>query len=364
MKKTFLKIASMVLVVALVMALSVAFVGCNTGLKVSGSAKNVILLIGDGMGLEHLEAVKAYYGLDSLYMESMTDRYFEQTTASRDSDVTDSAAASTALSCGKKTDIESLAMVDGKKLQNMSEYVAKRKMDMGVVVTEGVTGATPAGFSAHANERDEDNTILQSQIGSDVDLFISYESAVVMTNEQEILDKGFTRFNSVAELNENAYTANKIFATDDEFAGYGEEGASLKDASMFAINYLDQKSDKGFFAMIESSHIDKLSHNNDFDEVAKEIRAFDETIKAVLEWAKQDGETLVIITADHETGGLVYNPGDELKDSLFTSRDHTGVNVGVFVYGLDENDLTDKTVLDNTEICDLMRKYIANYKKR
>ena len=142
--------------------------------------------------------------------------------------MTDSAAASTALSCGKKTDIESLAMVDGKKLQNMSEYVAKRKMDMGVVVTEGVTGATPAGFSAHANERDEDNIILQSQIGSDVDLFISYESAAVMTNEQEILDKGFTRFNSVAELNENAYTANKIFATDDDFAGYGEEGASHK----------------------------------------------------------------------------------------------------------------------------------------
>lgn len=364
MKKSFTKLASIMLVAMLIVALSIAFVGCNQGLKVTGSAKNIILLVGDGMGLEHLEAVKAYYGLDSLYMETMTDRYFEQTTASRDSAVTDSAAASTALSCGKKTDNGNLAMVDGKKLQNMSEYVAEQKMDMGIVVTEKVTGATPAGFGSHADERSIDSGIFAGYMSSDVDLFISYISAVVMTNEATILEKGFTRFNSVAELTENAYSADKIFATDDEFAGYGEEGASLKDASMFAINYLDQKSDKGFFAMIESSHIDKLSHNNDFDEMAKEVRAFDETIKAVLEWAKQDGETLVIITADHETGGLQYNPGDPLKDNLFTSRDHTGANVGVFVYGLKDNDLQGITALDNTEICDLMRKYIANYKRR
>ena len=199
-------------------------------------------------------------------------------------------------------------------------------------------------------------------MSSDVDLFISANSAVVMTNEQTILDKGFTRYNSVADLSENAYSNKKIFVTDEEFAGYGEEGASLKDASLFAINYLDQKSDNGFFAMIESSHIDKLSHNNDFVEMAEELRAFDETIKAVLEWAKQDGETLVIITADHETGGLQYNPGDAFKSHLFTSRDHTGANVGVFVYGLKDSDLEGITVIDNIEICDLMRKYIKNYR--
>ena len=78
---------------------------------------------------------------------------------------------------------------------------------------------------------------------------------------------------------------------------------------------------------------------------------------------KQDGNTMVIITADHETGGLVYNPGDNFDDDLFKTKEHSGVNVGLFIYGLDENDFKDRTIVDNVEIGQLIRAYITNYKR-
>ena len=365
MKKTFQKIASILILAVVVTVFSVAFVGCNTGLSVDGSAKNVILLIGDGMGLEHLEAVKAYYGLDSLYMESMTDRYFEVTTASRDSEVTDSSASSTALSCGLKADNKTVAFIDGQDVENMSEFIDKNNMNMGIVVTEKVTGGTPSSFASHSSSRSNAVNVFDGYMSSGVDLFISQYNKDTLSSAREntIIEKGFTRINSVADLTTNCYSADKIFATDTEFAGYGEEGASLKDASIFALNYLKQKNDNGFFAMIESSHIDKYSHSGDFEEMAEEVRAFDETIKAVIEWAKQDGNTMVIITADHETGGLVYNPGDNFDNNLFKTKEHSGVNVGLFIYGLDENDFKDRTIVDNVEIGQLIRAYITNYKR-
>lgn len=365
MKKFFVKISSTVLILVLIVALSVAFVGCNQTGNAKGSAKNVVLLIGDGMGLEHLEAVKAYYGLDSLYMESMTDRHFEVTTHSRDSEITDSSASSTALSCGVKADNKTVAFVDGRNVENMSEYIDKFNMNMGIVVTEKVTGGTPSSFASHSSSRSNAVNVFDGYMSSGVDIFISQYNKDTLSAAREamISENGYTRFNSVLELTENAYSSDKIFASDIEFAGYGEEGASLKDASIFALNYLKNKNDNGFFAMIESSHIDKFSHSGDFEEMAKELRAFDETIKAVIEWAKADGNTMVVITADHETGGLVYNPGDTFDDALFKTGEHSGVNVGLFIYGLDENDFKDKTVVDNTDICAIIRQYIASYRK-
>ena len=370
MKKSFVSKFTVALLVLTLVLVSLAFVGCNeTSFKVDGGAKNVILLIGDGMGLEHLEATKAYYELDSLYMESMTDYHGEATTACRSNAITDSSAASTALSCGVKTDLKKVARVDDTNVENMDEYVKKYNMDMGIVVTEKVTGGTPSAFASHAYDRSNTSNIFNGYMASGVDIFVSQYSDVLNEDrENAIIENGFVRFNSVVEMTENAKPTDKIFTTDTEFAGYGEEGASLVDASVFAINHLDKMSDNGFFLMIESSHIDKHAHDGitedtAFEEVAKEIRAFDETVKAVIEWAKQDGDTIVIITADHETGGLVYNPGDQFGKNLFTSDDHSGVNVGVFIYGLKETDLTEVTVLDNTEINAIMRQYIANKRK-
>jgi alkaline phosphatase len=186
-------------------------------------------------------------------------------------------------------------------------------------------------------------------MSSDVDLFISANSAVVMTNEQTILDKGFTRYNSVADLSENAYSNKKIFVTDEEFAGYGEEGASLKDASLFAINYLDQKSDNGFFALIESSHIDKHCHKNDINKTYDVVVRFNQAIARFMEFAFYHPDTFVLITSDHETGGLAP---DENGNLAYSTEDHSAEDVPVFAWGYGADAIDGKTV-ENIEIAKL-----------
>ena len=377
MKKSFF---SKLLVVALTLtlvAVSLSFVACNPSLKLDGSAKNVILLIGDGMGLEHLEATKARYGMDSLYMENLTTFHGEMTTRSLDSEYTDSSAASTAFSCGVKTNNKCVAWLNGENLENMDEFVSGYNMDMGIVVTETIIGGTPAGFASHAKDRDKAKDIFDGYMASDVDLFISeYDQSLMdantggfgstLTRENSVLDAGYTRLTIKEELTENAYTANKIFATVNEFNGYGETGgANLAEVSTFAINYLNQKSDNGFFLMIESSYIDKHSHKCDFEEMAEDVVAFDRAVQVAIEWAKQDGNTMVIVVSDHETGGMVYNPGDDFDKNLFKTGEHSTANTGVFIYGLNGNDAFENgKVFDNTEIGQIIRQYIKNYRTK
>lgn len=365
MKNNFAKKVLVGILALFMVAFSVAFVGCNADLKVVGSAKNVILLIGDGMGLEHLEAVKAYYGLESLNMETLTGYHGEATTNSLNSDITDSSAASTALSCGQKTNNKSVARLEGEDLENMAEYVTKYNMDMGIVVTEGITGGTPASFASHAYDRSNDTNIFNGYMTSGVDLFISQYDETLLNERRmtAIGDAGYTYLSHQDQLTESAYNHDKIFATVDEFNGYEEVGgADLAGATTFAMNYLKQRTANGFFLMVESSHIDKHCHKGDFQEMAEELVAFDLAIKAAIEWAKADGNTMVIVTADHETGGLVYDSEADLSDpsAMFKTKEHSATNVGVFIYGLNPDDLKDVTVIDNTDICKIIRGYIAN----
>lgn len=381
MKKSLWKILVVSLTLISIFALTFAFVACNPTDETpddgndtpsrhyyTGSAKNVIMLIGDGMGQEHIEAVKAYYGLESLYMESLTTVQGEVTTHSRDNEVTDSAASATALSCGVKTDNGYVARVDNTNLENMAEYASSFGMDVGIIATEHIGGATPAAFSSHAYNRSNGTNIFNGHMASDVDIFISQfdDDFYIESRLSAIPQNGFTHITSLAELTENQYSSAKIFATMPEFDGYGEDKPncpSLAEASTYAINYLDQKSDNGFFMMIEGSYIDKFCHKKDFAGMASELRGFDEAVKAVLEWAAQDGETLVIITADHESGNLVYNPGDPFDGSLITTGSHTGKNVYFFALGITDEDITQGIVLDNTQLNHIMRDYIANLRK-
>ena len=380
MKSANLKKITAILLVLAMIAVMVAFVACNPDNPpqtpnddtpprhfFSGSAKNVIMLIGDGMGQEHIKATKAYFGLDSLYMETMTTVRGEVTTRSRDDEVTDSAASSTALSCGVKTDNGYVARVDKDNVENMAEYCSSFGMDVGIIATEYIVGATPSGFSSHAYNRSNGTNLYNGHMASDVDIFISEydDSFYNETRVKAISDNGFTHITTFADLTKNKYSSAKIFATMPGFDTYGNDNPlypSLAEATMYAINYLDQKSDNGFFMMVESSYIDKFCHKKDFVGMANELRAFDEAIKAVLEWAQQDGETLVIITADHESGDLRYTPGDSF-DNLFVTGSHTGKNVYFFAYGFNEEGYGNGVVVDNTTLNHIMRDYIANPRK-
>jgi alkaline phosphatase len=334
----------------------------------TGNAKNVIMLIGDGMGPVHIEATKAYFGLDSLYMESMTTINGEVTTRSRNNAVTDSGASATALSCGVKADNYNVARIDGINVENMAEYASLFNMDVGIIATESIVGATPSGFASHANDRNDTDDLYNGHMSSSVDIYMSQydEDLYTPARTSAIANNGFTHISTLAEMTTNKYSSSKIFATFPKFDQYGEDNPNcptLAEASTYAINYLDQKSDNGFFMMIEASHIDKYSHDNDFFGMVKEVRAFDDAVKAVLDWAKADGETLVIITADHETGGLVYNPGDTFGNGLFRKGNHTGVNVRFFAIGFNEEGYGNGVLVDNTLLNHIMRDYIANQRK-
>lgn len=380
MKKSLWKILVVSLTLVSIFALTFAFVACNptdetpdysnipTPNLFTGSAKNVIMMIGDGMGMEHIETTKAYFNLDSLYMETLSSFRGEVTTHSRNNAVTDSAAAATALSCGVKTDNYSVARVDGANVENMVEFASLFNMDTGIIATESIAGATPSGFASHANDRDDTTDLFNGHITSNVDIYISqYDEDLYDANRTSaISSNGFTYINSLSELTTNKYSSAKIFATVPKFDQYSEDDPTcptLAEASTYAINYLDQKSDNGFFMMIEASHIDKYSHSNDFFGMVNELRGFDEAVKAVLEWAKQDGETLVIITADHETGALAYNPGDTFGNGLFHKGGHTGANVYFFAYGFNEGGYSAGVVVDNVVLNHIMRDYIANPRK-
>ncbi len=387
MKKNILSKLMVVVLLLTLFATLFCFVACDKPEESTppqryyflGNAKNVIIMIGDGMGPNHLEATKAYYGVDSLNMETMSTFVGEQTTRSRDEEITDSAAAATALSCGQKTDNGYVARVDKENLENMSEFASGKGMDVGIIATEKITGATPSGFSSHSYSRSNDTNLFNGHVTSEVDIFITQYDETLY-NEKRVAaigENGFEYITTLAELTENKYSSAKIFATVPSFDPYGtdkENCPTLAQASLYAINYLDQKSDNGFFMMIEGSHIDKESHSNDFLGMVGELRAFDEAVKAVLEWAAQDGETLVIVTADHETGGLEYDAGthsnSEFAPYKFTSDDHTADNVFFFTYNFSAEDVkyltedgSKSAVIDNTTICHIMRDYITNYRK-
>ena len=123
------------------------------------------------------------------------------------------------------------------------------------------------------------------------------------------------------------------------------------------MQYLAAKSENGFFLMIEESHIDKRSHSNDMAGMLEHLVAYDNTIKAVVQLAEEMGDTLVIATADHETGGLQYNgeSGEELSDKMFTKGSHSTANVPFFVYG---NIGEIPSIIDNTQIARICRTYI------
>ena len=367
------KVTAAILAIVLLCALTVSgiVIGCELSKKPPAPlppfaipqnvrAKNVVFMIGDGMGPNHLEATCAYYDIPSLYMEDYATAKGYATTHSADNAVTDSAAAGTALSTGHKTNNGSIATKEGELLQNMSEYAITQGKVVGIVATEAVTGATPATFSAHATDRDDENDIIASQMQSGVSLFMGAGKGSCDLRAESIRNRGYTYVNTDKALTDELMSADKIFAAFSSVDPYGKDtdnNPNLAEASLFALNYLDQKSENGFFAMIEASHIDKRSHNKKMTDMVAELRGFDEAIKAVVEWANEKGDTLVIVTADHETGNLTGASRTEDTIGKFQSSSHTGQNVYVFAYHPTAT-FMDGYTIDNTDISKIVRQYL------
>ncbi len=309
------------------------------GAKDSQTYDNVILMIGDGMGSNHLELAKQERGI-TLFMEDACDlRGFSETRSSSNA-VTDSAAGGTALACGVRTTNRYVASywydpLDWFSVPRTLAEAAKRSgRRAGVITTDTTDGATPASFTAHTSDRGNSTDISTQQAKSDFDLL--WGGAVKTFDPALAAENGFTVLTTKREM-DALQTGSKSFGQFDYDtmwhvdAPEGSTSPTLSEMTEKAISLLDN--DDGFFLMVEGAHIDKFSHNNKAAEAAEALEEFDHAIEAAVNFARADGNTLVVITADHETGGITLIDGKY----TYTRTGHSGADVPLIVFG--SNDL-------------------------
>ena len=293
----------------------------NKGLEEDGpitltevsQAKNLILLIGDGMGPEQIKAGEIYKG-EGLAMQGFPYKTTVETRSAFD-EVTDSAAAGTALATGRRTKNGMVGKdPDYLNLETIVDIASGMGKRTGVISTEELYGATPMAFSAHAYNRNDRECLLKSAAtNSNVNFFASYAMAEEYQNI--FTSAGYESVADVDSISEAA--SDKVFGSYMIRADAPSMSASASRVAFDrvvteAIEYLSQDED-GFFLMAEGAHIDHGGHNNDMTYMLQELLAFDDAVQAVLEWAADRDDTVVIVTADHETGGL------ELKESAYTA---------------------------------------------
>ena len=321
---------------SLVLVISLSF----QTLSAEKKPKNVIFLIGDGMGIAQVYAGMVANG-NKLQLERCTSSGFSKT-YSASNFTTDSGAGGTALACGVKTKNGLIGMnPDSVARESILELAKRNKLSTGIVVACAVTHATPASYIAHQVNRNMYEEIATDYLKTDIDVFIGggrkyFEDRTDGRNLTNELKK--KNYQIAYDLNDvKAVKSGKLAGLlyDDQNPGMPERGSMLPDATETAIHILANNK-KGFFLMVEGSQIDWAGHDNNAPQVIKEMLDFDQTIGRALDFAQKDGNTLVIITADHETGGMTILDGKFSSDKMtafFSTKNHSGVPVPVFAFG-------------------------------
>jgi alkaline phosphatase len=311
--------------------------------------KNVILLIGDGTGLAqissgqlHLVGPDGYLNLQRMPVTGIVK------TQSSSSLITDSAAGATAYSCGMKTDNGMIAYLpDGSHCKTLLEIAEEKGMSTGLVATSTITHATPASFAAHVRSRGNQTEIAEQYVESGVEVFLGGGREFFIPQDQDGSSRSDDR-NLIQEFESRDYdyvsNVDEMQGSESGkllglFANSGMDSENrtptLKEMTNTALSKLENN-EKGFFLMVEGSQIDWGGHGNDAEYVIREMKDFDEAVKAALDFAEKDGETLVILTADHETGGMTMMTSAEDSQKLrveWVTDYHTGVPVPLMAYG-------------------------------
>jgi alkaline phosphatase len=307
-------------------------------------AKNVILFIGDGMGLSQISA--AIYNQPGFSLERFPVIGF-QSTAAADDLITDSAAAATAMATGQKTRNNAIG-VDTllQPLTTIFDVAKGQEMATGVLVTSTLVHATPAAFLAHQSSRSLYEQIASDFAASDVDMLIGggrqyfdrrSSDDRVLTGELKARGVAVYDYfsNDIFRLNPKTETPFIYFTADNQPLPAFQGRDYLPAATELAINYLGKRSPQGFFLLVEGSQIDWSCHANQPESFFSEMEDFDQALKVALDFALRDKNTLVVVTADHETGGMALNPGSKHRrlSLAFTTNGHTGSMVPVFALG-------------------------------
>jgi alkaline phosphatase len=310
---------------------------------------NIILLVGDGMGLTQISSLYVFDNKPTSF-----DRFNNIgliNTSSSSHKITDSAAGATAFACGKKSYNNSIGVdKDTGAMENIVEVLSRQDWNTGLVATSSITHATPAAFYAHARHRSMEEEIATQLVRSEVDLFIG--GGLKFFSQRA---DGINYLDSLSHYGFKVHTAgleNASLAQEGPFQKRGflmadngmikhsdGRGNYLKEASSYAIQEL-AGAQKSFFLMIEGSQIDWGGHGNDSDYIFSEMKDFDQAIHAALDFAEKDGNTLVIVTADHETGGYALSSGNvngksdyNKVEGTFSTGGHTAALIPVFAYG-------------------------------
>jgi alkaline phosphatase len=312
-------------------------------LSFAAQAKNIILMIGDGMGPAHVHIAWLYTTRQlgrNLVMTEVMDNgctaYMVNDTA--DSTVTESAAAATQMATGVKVLARSIGIgPDGKDLKTILEMAREKGKATGLVTTSGITDATPASFVAHVAQRSEEEKIADQLIKSDVNILFGGRKEFFLPQSEKGRRKDGK--NLLNDAKGNGYlvveTAEEMKQADGkkilglfnqsnmlfEIDRKGSTEPSLAEMTTKALEVLS-KEGQGFFLMVEAGRIDHAAHVHDIGGVIWDTLAFDEAIGVAYGFQKANPDTLLIITADHETGGLIVLPYS------LTSKEYEGINLG------------------------------------
>ena len=327
--------------------------------------KNVILMIGDGMSLMHVYTAWAA-NRGKLWLENAQATGLSKTWAVKKL-VTDSGSGGTSLATGVKTVYHAVGVdPEGKPLTSLVDVAKKLGKDAGMAVTCRLWDATPCDFCCHNIDRDKEEELVGDYPTSGVD-FVFGGGAQKFTNRKdgrdifkELQKKGYHVSRTLDDF--FAYDKNsRIFAVpyDKDTPLPDERGDLLARASMKGISLMNQNKN-GLFMMIEGSQLDDYGHFNQLDMLMKETLDFDKTIGEVMKWAAKDGETLVVVTADHETGGLTLVNGNKDEgrvECCFSTKDHSGAMVPVYAFGPGAENFTG--IFENTDVFKKIKKLMT-----
>lgn len=310
------------------------------------TVKNIILLIGDGNGLSQISST-ALVNNGELTLTQLKEIGLIKT-QSADDFTTDSAAAGTALATGKKTNNRAIGVnPKGKPIKNIIEIVSEQGFNTGIITTDEITGATPAAFYAHQKDRSQKNEIATDLINSNLNLFIGGGGA---TFENLAIENKFQLIKSTNDLKKANNKVGFFISKKKPTPIQNGRDNILAEVTKESIAFFKQKQ-KPFFLLVEAAQIDSFGHYNDTNGIITESIDFDKAITEAIKFADKDGETLVIITADHETGGFSIPQGNiknHLIEGSFTTNDHTATMVPIFAYGPQSHLFTG--VYENTEV--------------
>ncbi len=369
----------------LVVILGLSF--CSSVSPDSLKAKNIILFIGDGMGKEHIKAASLLTtGNDSLlYMNNMPISGWSRT-SSKDNSVTDSAAAATAMATGVKTNNGFIGMdANFNPVSTILEEAKRQGKSVGLITTVQISHATPAAFASHVKDRNSMTEIASQMLAEGVDVLLGggedefiptsdtgcYPALGVRNDGRNLINEAISG-GYIYVCNSDSFKSINTSSTSKLLGLFADEGMarpfspSLAQMTQKALDILSKNSN-GFFLMVEGGQIDGASHSNDAANAIGDTVGFYEAVKIAKEYVSSNNDTLIIVTADHETGGMTVSPtstGVSGEDGPFNMPDgkkfyvlwsttgHTAVDVPIASQGPFSDMLSG--VHENTFIHDVM----------